>query len=107
LSTPELAGLIKTFTYQLYLGENATAAAAELNAQMRMALRSVARIGTSFIPSDFLTYNNTFLKPWTTWLQANNLSEIPLSGLMPQSIEDYMVSAYSKHPKGFYESKFA
>jgi hypothetical protein len=87
----------------VYFGNNATGAAAELNADPRSAIRSCAQTATSVIPPTFLQENNTFLGPWYAYDKAHNLKAIPFSGIMTQCVEDYMVASYKK--QGFFSSK--
>ncbi len=68
-----------------------------------MAIRSCAQTADSVVPSNFLSEQKTFLGPWKDLLAEKNLKEIPLSGIMSQEVEDYMVKSYKK--QGFYNSK--
>jgi hypothetical protein len=45
------------------------------------------------------------LGPWRDFQKANNLKEIPFSGIMSPEVEDYMVKSYQK--QGFYNSKLS
>jgi hypothetical protein len=99
----QLAALNKNFSYQVYFGNNATGAAAELNANVRSAIRSCAQIATSVLPPTFLQLTTSFLQPWWDWLKANHLTQIPFSGIMTPCVEDYMVESYEI--QGFFNSK--
>ena len=69
-----------------------------------MALRSVAQVANSIIPSEFLRDETSFLEPWFQYDAQNNLTHIPFSGIMTPLVEDYMVDLYST--QGFYHSVY-
>lgn len=69
-----------------------------------MALRSVAQVANSIIPSEFLRDETSFLEPWFQYDAENNLTQIPFSGIMTPLVEDYMVDLYST--QGFYHSVY-
>ncbi|KAK5996535.1 Epoxide hydrolase A-like protein [Cladobotryum mycophilum] len=87
------------FGYQLYLTNNARGAAAELDADPRAAIRSVAQLSSAKWPKNFLQLETSFLGPWKQELKGG---EIPFSGIMSQQVEDYMVASYQK--QGFYNT---
>ena len=91
-----------TLGYTFYVSNNATGAAAEMNANIRMTVRSVAQIASSTVPSTFLADETSFLEPWFQFDEEHNLTEIPFSGIMTPLIEDYMVHMYSI--QGFFHS---
>jgi hypothetical protein len=91
------------FTYQVYVGNNPKAAAAEMDADVRGTIRSVSRNNRTAPPTEFLRQNDTFLGPWKDHIKKMNLKEIPASGIMSQVVEDYMVDSYKK--QGFYNSE--
>jgi len=97
-----LATINPHFGYQLYLGGTPDVAAREMNADIRASIRSCALTANSSFPPTFLQPNDTFLKPWKDYEDANNLSEIPISGIMSSEVEDYMVAQYTK--QGFYNT---
>ncbi|KAK2782760.1 hypothetical protein FQN53_009621 [Emmonsiellopsis sp. PD_33] len=98
----ELAALNPFFSYQVYLGNEPEAAAKELDADPRSAIRSCAQVADSVLPKDFLQRNDTILQPWIEFQEQNGLDEIPFSGIMSPKVEDYMVESYSK--QGFYNT---
>jgi soluble epoxide hydrolase/lipid-phosphate phosphatase len=98
-----LAALNPFFSYQVYLSENATGAAAELDADPRASIRSCAQVASSKVPATFLARNDTFLGPWKEFMRSLGLKEVPFSGIMSRLVEDYMVMSYKK--QGFYNSK--
>jgi soluble epoxide hydrolase/lipid-phosphate phosphatase len=103
-SNQQLASSNPSFSYQVYLGTTPEAAAAEMDEDPRMAIRSCAQIANSTLPKDFLRHNDTFLQPWEDYIVANDLDEIPFSGIMTKVVEDYMVRSYQK--QGFYNSTY-
>jgi hypothetical protein len=104
INNTALVELVSTFGYTFYLSNNATGAAEELNGNIRMALRSVAQVANSIIPSEFLRDETSFLEPWFQYDAENNLTQIPFSGIMTPLVEDYMVDLYST--QGFYHSVY-
>lgn len=98
----ELAALNPSFSYQVYLSNQAEAAGQELDADPRSAIRSCAQVLDSEIPDDFLRRNDSFLGAWEDFQNENNLTEIPFSGIMSKLVEEYMVREYEK--QGFYNS---
>jgi hypothetical protein len=93
---------VPTLGYTFYVSNNATGAAAEMNANIRSTVRSVAQIASSTVPSTFLADETSFLEPWFQFDEEHNLTEIPFSGIMTPLIEDYMVQMYSI--QGFFHS---
>ena len=91
-----------TLGYNVYFSTNATGAAAELNANPRDSIRSCAQLANDTIPSTFLLSETTFLEPWNEFVEENNLTEIPFSGIMSHQVEDYMVTKYKQ--QGFFPS---
>jgi len=87
MATRELAKANPSFSYQVYLGENPKGAAKELDSDVRSAIRSCAHVGNSVLPAQFL---------------KKGLEEIPVSGIMTEEVEDYMVKSYKK--QSFYNS---
>jgi hypothetical protein len=102
MATRELAKANPSFSYQVYLGENPKGAAKELDSDVRSAIRSCAHVGNSVLPAQFLKKTDTFLGPWREFVQAKGLEEIPVSGIMTEEVEDYMVKSYKK--QSFYNS---
>jgi len=103
MTNKQLAQLNPSFSYQVYLSDNATGATKELNANIRAAIRSCAQSSQSKIPLDFLQRTNSFLQPWWDFLKQHYMSEIPLSTIMTEDVETYMVESYQK--QGFFPSK--
>jgi hypothetical protein len=87
----------------MYLSTNAPGAAKELDADPLNAIRSCAQVADSQLPSTFLQLNNSFLKPWYDFIKTKKLRDIPVSGIMTEVVEKYMVKSYKK--QGFYNSK--
>ncbi|KAE9962094.1 hypothetical protein BLS_000843 [Venturia inaequalis] len=102
LPSSALAIVNPHFSYQIYLGDHPDLAATEMNADIRKSIRSCAQTAKSGVPADFLVSTTSFLGPWNAYLAANNLTQIPASGIMSQVVEDYMVYSYSK--QGFYNT---
>jgi hypothetical protein len=98
-----LAKANKFFSYHVFMANSPEKAAKEMDADHRSAIRAVAHIADSKLPAEFLTRTDTFIGPWRDYIKANNLSEIPFSGIMTKKVEDYMVESYKK--QGFYNSK--
>jgi hypothetical protein len=71
----ELAALNPFFSYQVFLGNEPKAAARELDADPRSAIRSCAHVGDSLLPADFLRRNDTFLQPWVDFQKDNGLTD--------------------------------
>lgn len=102
--TEKLVELAPGFGYQLYLSNNASGGAAEMDADPRSAIRSCAQVADTKVPEKFLKDTTSFLDAWKEDNKKNNRTEIPFSGIMSQKVEDYMVETYKK--QGFYNSEF-
>lgn len=101
--TEKLVEIAPGFGYQLYLSNNATGGAAELDADPRSGIRSCAQVATTKVPKNFLKDQTSFLQAWREDNAKNNRTEIPFSGIMSKKVEDYMVKSYQK--QGYYNSK--
>lgn len=101
--TEKLVEIAPGFGYQLYLSNNATGGAAELDADPRGGIRSCAQVATTKVPKNFLKDQTSFLQAWREDNAKNNRTEIPFSGIMSKKVEDYMVKSYQK--QGYYNSK--
>ncbi|KAJ3495188.1 hypothetical protein NLG97_g3574 [Lecanicillium saksenae] len=100
--TEKLVELAPGFGYQLYLSNNATGGAVELDADPRDAIRSCAQVADSKVPAAFLKDQTSFLGAWRAANQKANRTDIPASGIMSKKVEDYMVASYQK--QGFYNT---
>lgn len=101
--TEKLVEIAPGFGYQLYLSNNASGGAAEMDADPRSAIRSCAQVADTKVPEKFLKDTTSFLDAWREDNKKNNRTEIPFSGIMSKKVEDYMVETYKK--QGFYNSK--
>ncbi len=104
MPTEKLVELAPGFGYQLYLSNNATGGAVEMDADPRNAIRSCAQVADSEVPQAFLKDQTSFLGAWRAANQKANRTDIPTSGIMSKKVEDYMVASYQK--QGFYNSMF-
>lgn len=102
MPTEKLVELAPGFGYQLYLSNNATGGAVEMDADPRSAIRSCAQVADSKVPEAFLKDQTSFLGAWRAANAAADRSDIPASGIMSRKVEDYMVASYRK--QGFYNS---
>lgn len=102
MPTEKLVELAPGFGYQLYLSNNATGGAVEMDADPRNAIRSCAQVASSKVPEAFLKDQTSFLGAWRAANQQANRTDIPASGIMSKKVEDYMVASYQK--QGFYNS---
>ncbi|KAK5994760.1 Cytosolic epoxide hydrolase 2-like protein [Cladobotryum mycophilum] len=100
--TEALAHVVPGFGYQVYLQNNSTTAAVEMDADPRSVIRATSQIATSEIPADFLRNQTSFLGPWKVDNEKHNRTEIPFSGIMSQKVENYMVESYKK--QGFFNT---
>lgn len=100
--TEKLVDLAPGFGYQLYLSNNPTGGATELDADPRNAIRSCAQVADSKVPKKFLVDQTSFLGAWREANKQANRTDIPASGIMSQKVEDYMVASYKK--QGFYNT---
>lgn len=101
--TEKLVEIAPGFGYQLYLSNNATGGAAELDADPRSGIRSCAQVANTTVPKNFLKDQTSFLQAWREDNAKNNRTEIPFSGIMSTKVEDYMVKSYQK--QGYYNSE--
>lgn len=102
--TEKLVEIAPGFGYQLYLSNNASGGAAEMDADPRSAIRSCAQVANTKVPEKFLKDTTSFLDAWREDNKKNNRTEIPFSGIMSKKVEDYMVETYKK--QGFFNSEF-
>lgn len=102
--TEKLVEIAPGFGYQLYLSNNATGAAMELNEDPRNAVRSCAQVANSEVPGKFLKDQSTFLGAWREENLKYNRTNIPSSGVMSKKVENYMVESCEK--QGFYNSTY-
>ncbi|KAK5994734.1 Epoxide hydrolase A-like protein [Cladobotryum mycophilum] len=100
--TEKLVEIAPGFGYQLYLSNNASGGAIEMDADPRNGIRSCAQIATSEVPEHFLKDQTSFLQSWYEDNKKNGRKDIPFSGIMSQEVEDYMVASYQK--QGFYNT---
>ncbi|KAL1741254.1 Alpha/Beta hydrolase protein [Schizophyllum fasciatum] len=84
-----LVPYLPKLAYNVFFSENTSVAVPELNEDVRRTIRGTLRQKSSPPPDDFLTYKDTFMRPWKGY------AEIPPVPFFTSEEEDYFVEQFS------------